>query len=78
LNLNSISEKYKGLTAGQAKEKLHTEGYNSLPSSKPKNYLTIALGVIKEPMFILLVGCGSLYMVIGDMQSGCMLLALFL
>ena len=74
MNLNSISDKYKGLTAGQAKEKLYTGGYNSLPSSKPKNYLSIAMGVVKEPMFILLVGCGSLYLVIGDIQSGCMLL----
>jgi len=74
LNLNSVSDKYKGLTAGQAKEKLYTGGFNSLPSSKPKNYFSLALGVVREPMFILLVGCGSLYIVIGDIQSGCMLL----
>lgn len=74
MNLNSVSDKYKGLTAGQAKEKLYTGGFNSLPSSKPKNYFSLALGVVREPMFILLVGCGSLYIVIGDIQSGCMLL----
>jgi len=45
-----------------------------LPSSKPKNFFSIAFGVIKEPMFILLVACGSLYLVLGDLQEGIMLL----
>ena len=54
-----------GLTSGQAKEKLRREGFNTLPSSKPKNYFSIAMGVVKEPMFILLVSCGTLYMVMG-------------
>ena len=76
MNLDITSEKYKGLTTNQAKEKLRTEGYNKLPSSKPKNLFSIALGVVKEPMFILLVACGTLYLVLGDMQEGLMLLGL--
>ena len=47
---------------------------NTLPSSKPKNFFSIALGVVKEPMFILLVGCGTLYVAMGDLQEGLMLL----
>jgi len=74
LDLNITSEKYKGLTISQAKEKLLTEGYNNLPSSKPKNFFSIALGVVKEPMFILLVACGTLYIVLGDLHEGLMLL----
>ena len=70
MKLNLTSEKYKGLTANQVKEKLRTEGYNSLPSSKPKNFLSIVVGVVKEPMFILLVACGSLYLVLGELQEG--------
>jgi Ca2+-transporting ATPase len=73
-NLIINSDKFKGLTSSQVTEKLRTEGYNSLPSSKPKNFLSIALGVVKEPMFILLVACGSLYLVLGDLQEGLMLL----
>ena len=76
MKLNLTSEKYKGLTTNQAKEKLRTEGYNKLPSSKPKNLFSIALGVVKEPMFILLVACGTLYLALGDMQEGLMLLGL--
>ncbi len=74
MNPATPSEKYKGLTGIKAAELLRTEGPNSLPSSKPKNFLSIALGVVKEPMFILLVACGSLYVVMGDLQEGIMLL----
>jgi len=63
-----------GLTSAQAAEKSAAEGLNMLPSSKPKNFFSIALGVIKEPMFILLVACGSLYLVLGDLKEGIMLL----
>jgi len=74
LNPESVSEKHRGLTAIEALEKLKKEGHNTLPSSKSKNFLAIAFGVVKEPMFILLVGCGTLYVVMGDLQEGLMLL----
>ena len=77
MNLAFPSQTHQGLTSAQAEQKFHTEGYNSLPSSKPKNYLTIALGVIREPMFILLVACGTLYLIMGDIQGGVMLLGFF-
>ncbi len=74
MNLTITLEKNRGLTASQAKEKLRTEGYNNLPSSKPKNFFSIAFGVVKEPMFILLVACGTLYLVLGNIREGLMLL----
>ena len=52
MKLNIPPKMYKGLSAEQAKEKLRSEGFNMLPSSKPKNFFSIALGVVKEPMFI--------------------------
>lgn len=75
MKLDLNSEKFKSLTASEVAEKLRTEGYNSLPSSRPKNFFIIALGVVKEPMFILLVACGSLYLMLGDLQEGLMLLS---
>lgn len=74
MTINLKSEKLNGLSEETAKEKLKTEGYNELPSSKPKNLLTLAWGVVKEPMFLLLVACGSLYLVLGDIQEGLMLM----
>ncbi|MFA6128598.1 MAG: cation-translocating P-type ATPase [Bacteroidales bacterium] len=76
--MNPSPVKFEGLTASQAKDKLKTEGFNKLPSSKPRNFLTIALGVVKEPMFILLVSCGTLYLVLGDIQEGLMLMGFVL
>ncbi len=67
-------EDYQGLTEKEVAEKLQSEGFNELPSSKPKNIFHIALGVIKEPMFLLLVACGTLYLVLGDIQEGLMLM----
>ncbi len=64
-----------GLTSIEAKAKLAANGFNELPSAKPKTIWRIALEVIKEPMFLLLVGCGTLYMVLGDYQEGFVLLS---
>jgi P-type Ca2+ transporter type 2C len=75
---NIRSKRIPGLTEEEAKRKLISEGYNELPSSKPKNIFTIAYGVIKEPMFLLLVACGTLYLVLGDIQEGLMLLSFVL
>jgi Ca2+-transporting ATPase len=68
------SEKFSGLSEETVKAKIASEGYNELPSSKPKNMLTLAWGVVKEPMFLLLVACGTLYLILGDVQEGLMLL----
>ncbi len=68
-------EDFKGLTQKEVSEILQREGYNELPSSKPKSVFKIALGVVKEPMFLLLVACGTLYLILGDLQEGLMLLS---
>ena len=77
-NKNFNIEKISGLTNEQVKEKLIIEGYNELPSSKPKSLWHIGVGVIKEPMFLLLVACGGLYLFLGDIQEGIMLMGFVL
>ncbi|MHC1707172.1 MAG: cation-translocating P-type ATPase [Bacteroidales bacterium] len=67
--------KVKGLSSRAAASRLALEGYNELPSSKPKNIFQMFLSVIIEPMFILLVICGSLYMLLGDIEEGLILLS---
>jgi Ca2+-transporting ATPase len=64
-----------GLNKKEVKQRLLSFGYNELPSEKPKNILRIAIEVFKEPMFILLVSCGLLYIIIGDVLEGSVLLA---
>jgi Ca2+-transporting ATPase len=53
---------------------LKDEGYNELPSAQSKNIWQIVLEVIQEPMFILLISCGALYLVLGDYVEGVILL----
>lgn len=74
MTVNLNSEKYRGLTSEQVLQKQKLEGLNELPSSKPKNFFALAWGVVKEPMFLLLVACGTLYLVLGDIQEGLMLM----
>jgi len=54
---------------------LAEEGPNELPSSKQRGNVQITLDVMREPMFLLLVACGAIYLVVGDMQEALMLLA---
>ena len=64
----------KGLTTPEAIENLKIHGFNELPSAKPRKVWNIALEVIKEPMFLLLISCGVLYMILGDYKEGSILL----
>jgi len=74
MTINLKSEKFYGLSDENVKVKNIKEGFNELPSSKPKSLYKLAWGVVKEPMFLLLVACGALYLALGDVQEGLMLL----
>ncbi|MDN4164474.1 cation-translocating P-type ATPase [Cytophagales bacterium LB-30] len=65
----------EGLSSHEAERLLLEFGYNELPTSKPKNLLQIAKEVIKEPMFLLLISCGALYLILGDYQESIILLS---
>lgn len=64
-----------GLSHFQVEEKLKQYGFNELPSAKPKGVFRIALEVMKEPMFLLLISCGILYIILGDYKEGLVLLS---
>ena len=64
----------QGLSESQADQRLQEDGYNELPSSKPRSIFAIAFEVIKEPMFLLLVTAGCLYMFLGELPDALMLL----
>jgi len=70
IDINQIS----GISELEAAEKLKREGYNEIPSSEKRNFLKLLIEIIKEPMFILLILCDSVYFILGDIQEGIMLL----
>ena len=64
----------RGLTSQQAAERLQQEGLNELSSAKPQSILAIAWGVVSEPMFLLLLSCGIIYLLIGNREDAFILL----
>lgn len=63
-----------GLSDAQAEQNLKRDGPNELPVSKPRGLLRLAREVASEPMFLLLVACGAIYMALGNRQEALMLL----
>ena len=64
-----------GLSEQEAAQKLKEEGYNELPTAKPRTALSIGLDVVKEPMFLMLIASGLIYLLLGDVQEALILLS---
>ena len=64
-----------GLTDDEASNRLKADGFNELPSAKPKNIFSLALQVFQEPMFLLLIACGLIYILLGDYREGVVLMS---
>ncbi len=62
------------LSEKEAAQRLENEGYNELPSSKKRSIFAIGLDVIREPMFLLLVACGAIYLILGNHGEALILL----
>ena len=64
----------QGLTSDVAAARLLADGPNALPASGHRGLWMVVLGVIREPMLMLLVACGIVYLVLGDPQEALLLL----
>jgi P-type Ca2+ transporter type 2C len=64
----------RGLSESGVLELLSTEGFNELPSTKKRGFIPIAMDVVREPMFLLLLACGTIYLLAGEVQEALMLL----
>ncbi len=67
-------EDIKGLTDAEVRSRVQSDGLNELPHSGKKSTFAILLEIVKEPMFLLLIACGVLYLVLGDFKEALMLL----
>lgn len=63
-----------GLSEDDARQRLEAEGPNELPSEKQRGVLAIALEVVREPMFLMLVAAGAIYLLMGEPTDALMLL----
>jgi Ca2+-transporting ATPase len=67
-----------GLSDAEAAARLQREGPNELPSGRRRAFLAIALEVVREPMFVLLLGGGAIYLLLGEPRDAVLLLSFVL
>lgn len=67
-------EEPKGLSEEEARLRLDEEGPNELPSQKKRSLWAIGFEVAREPMFLMLIAAGSLYLLMGEAADAMMLL----
>ncbi|WP_020508387.1 HAD-IC family P-type ATPase [Lamprocystis purpurea] len=70
---NSTDDSTQGLTAAAAAERLTEDGPNALPGGQRRSLLTIVWETAREPMFLLLLTAGTLYLIFGELQEGLIL-----
>lgn len=64
-----------GLKETEAIARLKSAGYNDLPLSKKRGFFEILLEILLEPMFLLLIAGGVIYLLLGDVREALMLLS---
>lgn len=67
-----------GQTEAEALRRLDAEGFNEISAAQQRGLVRIVLEVAREPMFLLLVGCGLLYLLTGELYDALMLLGFVL
>ena len=63
-----------GLSEAAAAARLAAEGPNELPRDRPPSLVSTLVGVLREPMILLLVAAAAIYLVLGDREEALMLL----
>ena len=63
----------RGLSAAEAAQRLRQDGPNALPGGQRRTWLNIVWETVREPMFLLLLAAGTLYLVFGELQEGLIL-----
>ncbi len=63
-----------GLSPSEAQALLRVHGPNILRATKSRGLVEVALGTLREPMFLFLLAAAGLYLVVGDLGEGLFLL----
>ena len=68
-----LSAIHNGLSQVETAKRLAAEGYNELPRSRNRTFTAIALEVVSEPMFELLIAAAAIYLLLGELPEALML-----
>jgi P-type Ca2+ transporter type 2C len=75
MNAHREMKNIQGLPEAEAQARLRAEGLNELPSQKNKHIFIILFDVLSEPMLLLLIGAGVVYLFLGKPQDALILLS---
>jgi P-type Ca2+ transporter type 2C len=70
-----VGAEFAGLTDDEAHARFLAEGPNELPAQQPRSLAATALQVVREPMFLMLVAAGGLYLLMGELADALLLLS---
>lgn len=74
--ISSIGEQLtalRGLTEAEAAARLESEGANELPSARKSTLLSTILVIVREPMILLLICAGVIYLFLGELRDSLVL-----
>jgi Ca2+-transporting ATPase len=63
-----------GLPSHEAADRARRDGFNELPAAERRTWFASAWEVASEPIFLVLIACGTIYIFLGDVQEAIMLL----
>ncbi len=66
--------KISGLSSQEAASRLQQYGFNELPQMRQSALFVFILKLFREPMFLLLLACATLYFILGNKEESLMLL----
>lgn len=66
---DSDPKPWRGLTNSEAQQRLRQYGPNTLPTAHQATLFSIVFATLKEPMLILLLSTGAVYLLIGDLRE---------
>ena len=64
----------QGLSSQEAHERFQSDGPNELPTEKKHSLWAIVFAVLHEPMFLMLIGGGVIYLLLGDIEEALLLM----
>lgn len=73
--VSARSEAFAGLTDEEAARRLLADGPNELPSARPRSLIALAVELLREPMLLLLVATGTVYLILGSADEAVAILA---
>ncbi|WP_374378402.1 cation-translocating P-type ATPase [Dongia sp.] len=73
-NKTIAGQGWRGLSESEAALRHRRDGPNELPRGQRRSILAVLVGVLKEPMLLLLLAGGAIYFLIGDAAEATLLL----